>query len=547
MRHFLTALLPILLFASGCDDSECDCASPPAATGGAAGSAPDGSVEGSAGSGFDGGADAPVTDSGEAATEASASSLSIYPGLPDDLYRSPKYTVTVDSQDSYVYETVNDNSPGAYGLLQYANHWSSFSFSGAVTVKVQAKDKQQIAKAFLRPGNRKLDNVSGNTVSFTLDKPGNYYVEIDDDMSLDPLFVFANPPEVGAPSPSDPAVVELQPGAHDPATLWQGRTVAYFGPGLHDLGTTQALRVPAGNRVHLAGGAYVKGILYLEEGTGTVVSGRGILSGIDYPATSWGNTPMVDGLRWGATMKVQLEGITLVDAPGINAFVEGSDESEVVYDNLKLMAWGDMTDGLGGAPNTVIRNCFLKVYDDQLHLTLNNVRLYDNVVWMQGQGSAVQMGWNPQDSTTFNEVKGLYIIHDNMHTSGFDDDHRNSNIVSMREIRAGAVRANIVFDNIVQEGGNLYQAIGIRINEPWFGGDYGQGNGTVTNLTFRNCTIGGMPRYRSVFNGEGSVPGTQITGVHFENVTIGGQLLTASNASTFLDIQNQCSDFTYSP
>jgi len=56
-----------------------------------------------------------------------------------------------------------------------------------------------------------------------------------------------------------------------------------------------------------------------------------------------------------------------------------------------------------------------------------------------------------------------------------------------------------------------------------------------------------LPRYRSVFNDEGSVPGTQISGLRFENVTFGGQLVTQANAGTFLDLQTQCYDFTYSP
>jgi hypothetical protein len=56
-----------------------------------------------------------------------------------------------------------------------------------------------------------------------------------------------------------------------------------------------------------------------------------------------------------------------------------------------------------------------------------------------------------------------------------------------------------------------------------------------------------LPRYRSVFNGEGSVSGSQISGARFENVTLGDQLLTSTNASTYFDVRNQCHDFTYSP
>jgi len=512
--------------------------------------APDGATsDGSADGSTPGDAGADGGQAGDAATPAA---VTVYPGLPGGLWQSARYAVTVAAggeaeQGAYVYETVNLNNAGLYGLFQYSNHWTSFSFSGTVTVKVTALDRASVSSAVLRPGGRQLTGISGSTVTFTLDAPGRFYVEIDDDLDLYPLFVFANPPETNVPSASDPDVLELQPGTHDSGTVWQGgKTVVTFAPGLHDLGTAAPLHVPAGHRVHLAGGAYVKGLLYIEAGTGTVVNGRGILSGRDYPESgSWGYLAMIDGLRWGATMGVELEGLTLVDGPGIQAFIEGNDQSTVVVDNVKCMAWYSQTDGLGGAPGTIIRNSFLKVYDDMIHLTRQNVRVYNNVVWLQGQGSAIQMGWNSTDSTTSNHVDGLYVIHDNLHTSGRDDDRGNNNIVSMREIHGGAHRTGIVFENIVQEGGNLYQAFGIRINDPWQGAGYGVGDGNLSGIVFRNVHLEGLPRYRSVFNGVGSVAGTSISDVTFESVTFNGEPLTAANAGTYLDVQAQCSGFSY--
>jgi hypothetical protein len=516
----------------------------------------DGGVAGDGGARDGAGGDGALGDAGpggDAGGDAGGpSSVAVYPGLDGDLYKSPKYAVTVAAaggpeQISYVYETVNTNNAGLYGLFQYANHWTSFSFAGTVTVKVTVLDRASVSTAVFRPGSRQLTGIGGNTVAFTLDAPGNFYVEVDDDLDLDPLFVFANPPETSAPSPADPNVIVLQPEAHDPGAVWQGAaTIAWFAPGVHDLGTAAPLHVPAGHQVYLAGGAYVKGLLYLEAGTGTVVSGRGILSGRDYPESgSWGYLPMIDGLRWGQQMGVTVEGVTFADGPGIQLFVDGNDQSTVVIDNVKCMAWYSQTDGIGGAPGTIVKNSFLKVFDDQIHLTRQDVRVSNNVVWLQGQGSAIQMGWNSTDSTTSNHVDGLYIVHDNMHTSGFDDDHRNSNIVSMREIHGGATRSGIVIENVVQEGGNLYQAFGIRINDPWQGAGYGVGDGSLTGITFRNVHLEGLPRYRSVFSGVGSVAGTSIANVTFADVTIDGQLLTEANASTHLDIQAQCSGFSY--
>ena len=447
-----------------------------------------------------------------------------------------------------MYETVNTNNAGAYGLFQYANHWTSFSFSGTVTVTVTVLDRASLSSAVLRPGSRQLTGIERERGHLHARRARQLLRRDRRRPGPRSAVRLRKPPgDERAVEIADANVIVLQPDTHNPGAVWQGgQTVAWFAPGLHDLGTAAPLSVPAGRQVYLAGGAYVKGLLYLEAGTGTVVNGRGILSGRDYPeAGSWGYHAMIDGLRWGAQMGATVEGLTLADGPGIQVFVEGNDQSTVIVDNVKCMAWYSQTDGVGGAPGTIVRNSFLKVHDDMIHLTRQDVRLYDNVVWLQGQGSAIQMGWNSTDSTTTNHVDGLYIIHDNLHSSGRDDDRGNNNIVSLREIHGGATRSGIVFENIHQEGGNLYQAFGIRINDPWQGAPYGAGDGSLAGITFRNVHLEGLPRYRSVFSGVGSVAGTSISDVTFENVTLDGQLLTASNAGTYLDVQAQCSGFTY--
>ena len=67
-----------------------------------------------------------------------AATVETYPGLPGDLYKSDRYIVSVDSNNSYVYKSINtyDPSTGERQFQTDDNNFTSFSFSGAVTVTV---------------------------------------------------------------------------------------------------------------------------------------------------------------------------------------------------------------------------------------------------------------------------------------------------------------------------------------------------------------------------------------------------------------------------
>ena len=103
------------------------------------------------------------------------------------------------------------------------------------------------------PGSR--PSVEGDTIRFTIAKPGQYTVEVNGTHRA--LHLFANPPEEAAADPRNPNVL-------------------YFGPGVHCPGL---IRLTSGQTVYLAGGAVVYGAILAEKAENIVIRGCGILDG----------------------------------------------------------------------------------------------------------------------------------------------------------------------------------------------------------------------------------------------------------------------------
>ena len=60
--------------------------------------------------------------------------------------------------------------------------------------------------------------VRENMIYFSLDKPGKFSIEINENR-VNNLHVFANEPETEVPNPDDPGVVYFAPGFHRPKDL----------------------------------------------------------------------------------------------------------------------------------------------------------------------------------------------------------------------------------------------------------------------------------------------------------------------------------------
>ena len=133
---------------------------------------------------------------------------------------------------------------------------ATFGFEGKVEVSV-TYNKGEIREARVRPNSKGIvPEVKGNALTFFLDKPGNFSVEVNGDI-FNNLHLFANPIEAEVPDK-------------------RSDNVMWFGPGVH-IFESGALRIPSGTTVYVAGGAVMKGQLVIENAENVRLMGRGIV------------------------------------------------------------------------------------------------------------------------------------------------------------------------------------------------------------------------------------------------------------------------------
>jgi len=458
---------------------------------------------------------------------AQNSSLIVYPALPDRQFGSDLYEVTVTQAGktlpSYVYKSVREGG-NTTNFATDANHWTAFSFSGAVTVQVKLRDGTPVHAAVIRPLSKNLHaEVGDRMVSFALSAPANVYLELDG-KPRDPLFIFANPLEADIPTKATPNVV-------------------FFGPGVTDLGQ-EPLKIPDGQTVYLAGGAYLKGRLQTVGPTGSkavTIRGRGILSGIGVTGERGRFSRFMIGATHNAP-ELHVEGIVITDSPGVGLLAG----KRLVAENVKLLAWLPQTDGISGGQNSLVQNCFLKVNDDVLHFHKSGLKLINNTVWRQNFGSVLQMGWNENQNVDGELCDGLDVIGDDAGRSRRKKEFGNANIVALIDIHNRAAYKNVVIENVRHEK-HSSQLFGVRTMlslEDKSHASYRDGRGSVEGMAFRNITAAEQPVNPSVFEGNGREPGT-ISNVTFDNLRVAGNLVTEANAASYVVTHGKTSGFQY--
>lgn len=133
---------------------------------------------------------------------------------------------------------------------------ATFGFDGTVEVSV-TYNKGEIHEACVRPASREIvPEVDGRTLTFTLDRPGNFSVEVNGDI-FNNLHLFANPVETEVPDRNSEDVI-------------------WFGPGIHTF-ESGVFRIPSGKTAYVAGGAVIKGQFVIENAENVRLMGRGIV------------------------------------------------------------------------------------------------------------------------------------------------------------------------------------------------------------------------------------------------------------------------------
>lgn len=410
------------------------------------------------------------------------SAVFTYPGA-NDTFKSAVYEVEVKQNGliskSFVYADSNTFTSQKFQMTDW-NHWTCFSFSDPIEVKVIKLTGGIINSCKIYPISDNIQPVvSGNTVSFSISGPSKLHVALDG-MKEDPLFIFADAPEVDVPSPTDANVV-------------------YWGPGVHDIGEHYPIK--SNTIYYLEGGAYVKGsFLAASNATNVKIRGRGILSGIDiahcgYNQCKFDKTAILLGSV--KTSKSYVEGITITN-PGQYCIQSYGGYLETT--NVKCFGWWYETDGWVGGNDSKLTDSFFKVNDDVVKLYFSNMQIDDLVIYHQNNGAPFQFGWGSEQGANCN-INNIDIIADESTSLG-----NNHSMLNCANGNASNKVSNIKFNDIRVDQ-NLTAIFGLN------------SAGNYSNIEVNNLLVRGVLKYKSYLN-NGS-----FNNIVLKNISIGGNCI----------------------
>ena len=442
-----------------------------------------------------------------------------YPAPADVRYTSGRYSITVNPTDdraaplaSFVYQSQNPFTRN-HQLIGRSNHWTTFSFSGSVTVTVTAHDRAAIRSCVIRPTAYGIPvEVAGRTVRFTLDRPRQVCVELDGERT-DPLFVFAKELETDLPDLTATNVIDFgkSPAVHnDP----KKPNILYFPPGEYDLVAMgydrhHGFPLDAGDIVYLAGGAIVHGC-FGSTGERVTVRGRGIISGAKWRWVrqryeeanipwSYAKYREIAVYLHGGGHNV-IEGITITDP--VHFCTSVADDSTVR--GIQCFGWWYTTDGVFAGERSVVEDCFFKVNDDIIKVYSTDMQVRRCVIWQQNNGAPFQFSWNHTKP-----VQGVRVSDCIIMASEVTADRQlmgNRSVFNCR-LNKGAALSDYRFENIRIEG-DIYRLLGLNIGEA----------GSIRGVTLRNIEVTGRIQYFNYLNATAG----KISDIAIENLTLAG-------------------------
>jgi len=181
-----------------------------------------------------------------------------------------------------------------------------FDFEGTVSVRV-TKLKGRFDSVRLRPLSYGIPmERHAQTVQFTLSRPANLSIEFDGDI-FNNLHLFASP------------IIKDKPRK-------SANNLIYFGPGIHQL-PDDTLAVKSGQTVYVAGGAIVRGTIWIRDAENVRVYGRGEI----HPAGRG------EGIYVANSKNVSIDGVIVTQCP-----IGGSDGVSITgVKAISSYGWGD--------------------------------------------------------------------------------------------------------------------------------------------------------------------------------------------------------------
>ena len=462
---------------------------------------------------------------------AAESKVVTYPG-PRDEKPSDAYAVSVGGKKLFVYrarvrEEIVKPPKGIWthkhgGRTEWAS-FAYFDFAGKVTVKVTPKRPFKTAR--VAPASTGIvPDVREGTIRFQLDRPRQVTVLLDGRYGH-PLHLFANPLETNRPDPKDPDVL-------------------YFGPGIHEIGTT---RVRSGQTVYIAGGALVRGkilpqesgrcsqklgltvyqpILAVDKVRRVRICGRGIIDGGLIPHGGKSAISVSD------STDVEIEGIIIRNSSNWAICLAGCESVRV--SNVKEISGRLNSDGINPVSSRKVRiaDCFVRNRDDSIAVKATrperpceDILAQRCVIW-NDWGFALGVTYEtraPIRGVTFRDCD---VIHSEHWALGV-------------HVVDSATVSDVRFENIRVEHA-ARQLIRLNVGKDFWSTDAAAGR--IRGVHFKDVAFTGGGRPRSSILGHDAHH--RVEGVTLENLRIGGQA-AADAASARFEINAHTKDIRF--
>jgi hypothetical protein len=425
--------------------------------------------------------------------------------------------------------------------------WTTFSFNGSVEIRIR-NIKEAISSFKILPSHKGLaGEVKGNILTIKIDNPEKIAVVINGDY-LNPLFIFADPPEAGVPSKTAPGTLVIRPGddCRNMGDKVKSASVLWFEPGVHNIGV--AFTVYSNQTVYIAGGAYLTGTIHGMMASNVSIRGRGVLAGDSISreqvylmkSNPDNKVRVYERLKFHAINMLSEDNLTswnsFADYPGKgsdNLYIEGITIASprqffiraagvpITVTNVKMLgSWPYNTDGFSGIgqANTTIYDCFFNCNDDAIYISPSYCNIHHCTFWQGNNGCVFQFSWGGAPTHHL----GGYIHDCDIIHCGHVGEANNRMVIGSRKSGPGDI-SDIYFKNIRIEG-PVWSLFRLETN--------GDGDlGSIYNIRFENITVNGpvinpSRIISSKGRSEGAVSSSWIRDITFKNVTINGKPLS---------------------
>ncbi len=376
-----------------------------------------------------------------------------------------------------------------------------FDFDGKVEVSVKY-NKGAIDSARVRPLSSKIaPAVSGDIVTFTLDRPSNLSVEVNGDIFHN-LHLFANPLDARRPSAK-----EIKRAGK------KGSKLVYFGPGVHKL-PDDVMHIKSGQTVYIDGGARVYGMLVADSVRDVRFYGRGEV----HPRGRG------EGIYIKRSRNVDVNGLIVTQIP-----VGGCDSVSIT--NVKSISYYGWGDGMNVFASNNVRydSVFCRNSDDchTVYATrkgfnggCSNIVMENSTLWADVahpiniglHGSAAELGLDAAPDT----ITGLLYRNIDI----LDHQERQLDCQGCLTIVSGDNNRvkDITFDNIRIDDIRIGRLFDIRI--AMIKKYCAAPGGCIRDILFKDVTYNGNRAEVSFIIGYD--PMRRVSGITFDNLVING-------------------------